>query len=136
MLKKNSTTLLSKLPFVSSLAVLILSLATLVIEPAFTSGLRNASFDTFQRWRPREYQPAPVRIIDIDEESLKKLGQWPWPRTRLASMVDILTEMGVAVIAFDMVFAEPDRSSPAAFMQQWPDEPEIASLMGKLPDHY
>lgn len=135
MLKKKATALLSKLPFVSSLAVLLFSLAVLVIEPPFTSGLRNASFDTFQRWHPREYQPAPVRIIDIDEESLKKLGQWPWPRTRLASMVDILTEMGVAVIVFDMVFAEPDRSSPAVLMQQWPDEPEIASLMEKLPDH-
>jgi adenylate cyclase len=53
-----------------------------------------------------------VVIVDIDEASLRKLGQWPWPRTLVAEMIERLTKLGAAVIAFDVVFAEPDRLSP------------------------
>ncbi len=76
---------------------------------------REATFDTFQQWRPRE-APAdlPIRIIDIDEASLAELGQWPWPRSTMATMARRLTEMGAAAIAFDLLFSEPDRLSPAA----------------------
>jgi adenylate cyclase len=55
----------------------------------------------------------PIAIVDIDDESLAKIGQWPWPRTILAQLVDRLTELGAVVIGFDVVFAEPDRMSPA-----------------------
>ena len=55
----------------------------------------------------------PVAIVDIDEPSLKKLGQWPWPRTYLADMVINLANLGAVAIAFDVVFSEPDRLSPA-----------------------
>ena len=54
----------------------------------------------------------PVVIVDIDEQSLRKLGQWPWPRTRVADLITRLTKLGALVIAFDVVFAEPDRLSP------------------------
>jgi adenylate cyclase len=56
----------------------------------------------------------PVAIVDIDEASLAKLGQWPWPRTRIADMVANLTKLGAVVIAFDVIFAEPDRLNPDA----------------------
>jgi adenylate cyclase len=74
------------------------------VELWITSG-----FDGYIRARPRPYQPAPVRIIDIDEDSLAKLGQWPWPRKTLARLTDRLGQAGAAAIAFDVVFAEPDR---------------------------
>jgi adenylate cyclase len=54
----------------------------------------------------------PVTIIDIDEKSLAKLGQWPWPRTRIADLIANLTRLGAVVIGFDIVFAEPDRLNP------------------------
>src|SRR5262245_20646248 len=73
---------------------------------------RDATFDQFQRIAPRTFEELPVRVIDIDEESLRELGQWPWPRDRLALLVDRLAEMGAAAIAFGVVFAEPDRLSP------------------------
>ena len=124
------------LPFWSSLAILIIALTALIAEPGFTVLLRNVSFDAFQRWHPRKYQPAPVRIIDIDEESLKRYGQWPWPRTKLASLVDTLREMGARVIVFSIVFAEHDRTSPAFLARQWPElDPEVLDLVKMLPDH-
>lgn len=53
-----------------------------------------------------------VVIIDIDEKSLKELGQWPWSRYKVAKLLENLTNAGVGVIGFDIVFAEEDQSSP------------------------
>ncbi len=51
----------------------------------------------------------PITILSIDEESMGAIGkQWPWPRSIHARVVDNLKEAGVAVVAFDVVFAEPD----------------------------
>lgn len=84
-------------------------------------GMRNFSFDIYQRIKPRVWSPdLPVRIVDIDEESLAKLGQWPWPRSRLAQIVKVATDNGAAAIGFDMVFSEPDRLSPDYFIKDLP----------------
>lgn len=84
-----------------------------VWDPPLIQELRVRVFDTYQLIRPREITQRPVVIVDIDEKSLAKLGQWPWPRTRVADLVQRLTDLGAAAIAFDIVFAEPDRLSPA-----------------------
>jgi adenylate cyclase len=71
-------------------------------------------FDAYQRMSPRVEQQAPVRVVDIDEESIARLGQWPWPRTDLARLNTVLTDSGAKAIAYDVVFSEPDRTSPEA----------------------
>ncbi|MCB1541328.1 MAG: adenylate/guanylate cyclase domain-containing protein [Rhodoblastus sp.] len=84
--------------------------------PDELEGVRNFSFDAYQRIRPRAWSPdTPVRIVDIDDESLGRLGQWPWPRARLGAVVKAASDLGAATIAFDMAFAEPDRLSPEFF---------------------
>ena len=84
-----------------------------LLDPNTLSTLRGSGFDTLQRIWPRQNGSAqPVRIVDIDEASLKKLGQWPWPRTELAKLVNELNELGAAAIVFDIIFPEPDRMSP------------------------
>jgi adenylate cyclase len=97
--------------------------------------LRDAVFDSYQRWQPRPYAPAPVRILDIDEESLAKVGQWPWPRTRVAELVARLRDMGAAVIVFDILFAEPDRTSPSQIVPLWGGDAGLADIAERLPDH-
>lgn len=95
-------------------------------------------FDAFQRLRPRTYQASPVRIVDLDDESLARLGQWPWPRTQVAQLVRRLADAGAAAIVFDIVFAEPDRTSPASILPLWPSTPEIEALRAhsdELPNH-
>lgn len=74
--------------------------------------LRLQSFDLFQVIEPRIATERPVVIVDIDEKSLARFGQWPWPRTRIADLVAALTKLEALVIGFDMIFAEPDRLSP------------------------
>ena len=96
-----------------------LGLALLVLDSKPQQALRNLQFDQFQRWHPRPYAGVPVRVVDIDEQSLARLGQWPWPRTRLAALLDKLGADGAACVAFDMVFAEPDRTAPRAAADLW-----------------
>ena len=54
-------------------------------------------FDSYQRASPRPYEEAPVRIVDIDDESLRRLGQWPWPRTDVARLTRRLADAGAAL---------------------------------------
>ena len=94
------------------LALLIGLAALRIADPAPVEEIRVRTFDTFQRIDPRVKKARPVTIVDIDEASLAKLGQFPWPRTRIADLITNLTKLGAVVIAFDIVFSEPDRLNP------------------------
>ena len=70
------------------LAILALSVGLRIIDPVPVQQARWLTLDAYQRLQPRPFDPnLPVRIIDIDDESLAKLGQWPWPRTIIADLV-------------------------------------------------
>jgi adenylate cyclase len=95
--------------------VLLFGLAALrIADLPVIEEIRVRTFDTFQLIEPRVKTARPVAIVDIDEPSLAKFGQWPWPRTRIADMVANLTRLGAVVIAFDVLFSEPDRLNPDA----------------------
>ena len=134
--------LFSRLPaLVFGFAVVAALLAVRGYDPPLLSALRGAGFDTLQRLWPRENNPPqPVRIVDIDEASLRELGQWPWPRSQLAALVDELTELGAATIAFDIVFPEPDRLSPRRLLENAAAAQTLQMAMpsfdaGLLPDN-
>ncbi len=94
-------------------AVIGLALLAMALFPAPDDPLGAALFDRYQRASPRPYDPAlPVRVVAIDGEALARYGQWPWPRTYLAELLDRLLLLGAASVAFDLVFADPDRASP------------------------
>ena len=65
-----------------------------VTDPGPLEELRLRAFDIFQVIKPRDAKSRPVVIVDIDEQSLQKLGQFPWPRTRIADMITRLTRLG------------------------------------------
>jgi len=106
-----------------------------LLEPLPLQVLRNAVFDQYQRWHPRSYEAVPVRVLDIDEESLKRLGQWPWPRTRIAELIARLQEAGAAAIGFDVVFAEADRTSPKSMLALWNLPEDVRQRLTGIPDH-
>ena len=126
-------------PIVVAFLVLMNALLLRVADPPALNRLRDLAFDNYQRLQPRQWQgDIPVRIVDIDEASLADYGQWPWPRTILATLVDKLVEKGAAVIAFDVVFAEPDRSSIGQVVKDLPADAlteELKRLAEKLPDN-
>ena len=96
------------------LALLIGIAALRIADFAPIEELRVRVFDFYQHFDPRVKTARPVTIVDIDEKSLANLGQWPWPRTLIADIVTNLTKLGAVVIAFDVIFSEPDRLNPDA----------------------
>lgn len=105
-------------------------------DPQFRARIRDNAFDQLQSLAPLAYREAlPVRVIAIDDASLASLGQWPWPRTVLASMVDKLTAMGASVIALDIVMPEADRSSPEQVTANWPEQAGLRGILKKMPAH-
>jgi serine phosphatase RsbU (regulator of sigma subunit) len=81
------------------------------------SWLRNAWFDAYQTVMPRARVSAPAVIVAVDEKSLAQLGQWPWPRTLVARVLDRLAEYRPLAVGVDVIFAEPDRLSPGAIAE-------------------
>lgn len=118
------------------LAILVGLAALRVADPFAVEELRVRTFDGFQVIEPRVKTARPVAIIDIDEKSLAKLGQWPWPRTRVADLIDKLTALGAVVIAFDIVFAEPDRLNPGIAADTIPNlDDETRAKLRALPSN-
>src|SRR5581483_1405666 len=112
------------------LVAAILAAAALlrIAVPFFGQALRLIAFDSYQRLDPPPYNPGlPVRVVDIDEDSLARIGQWPWPRTTIAELLGKLAGEGAAVVAFDILFAEPDQTSPEVALKRLPSE-EAAKL--------
>ena len=94
-------------------AALVAVLVFAAVGESTLDRLRNIVFDGYQRVLPRQEGGAPLAVVDIDEKSIARLGQWPWPRTTIARLVDRLGQAGAAAIAFDIAFPEADRTSPA-----------------------
>jgi adenylate cyclase len=117
---------LTYLAFMSALIVGAILLR--YMDPFFVRALRLIAFDHFQQLDPGSYDPdLPIRVVDIDEQSLAKIGQWPWPRTTVRDLLSELTAKGAAVVAFDVLFAEPDRTSLEAIVKHLP--PDKASAI-------
>ena len=132
---------MKKFPWSPVLPLLFLFFSTglHVIEPTFVEQLRHRVFDEYQRLKPRVYSnDIPVRILDIDDESLSRVGQWPWPRDVMAEIVARLNELGASAVVFDMVFSQPDRLSPKSLMKMLPNRPEFEEArkgLLKIPDN-
>jgi adenylate cyclase len=126
---------LTRATAIALVLLVVLAASTLwLADPLAMRNMRLAQFDQFQRWQPPQGKTSSVPIVDIDEASLKAYGQWPWPRTRLAELVQRLHAAGAAVIAFDVLLAEPDRTSPRAMAQLW-QSPQASAALQALPDH-
>lgn len=110
--------------------VLVIAVLFYKTDSPFIRTFQLKVFDAYQQRDPRPYDPGlGVRILDLDDETLERLGQWPWPRTQVAELVDRLAGH-VAVVAFDVVFAEADRTSPAELARTLP--PALSELKGRL----
>ncbi|HTZ36490.1 MAG TPA: adenylate/guanylate cyclase domain-containing protein [Stellaceae bacterium] len=120
------------------LVALAIALAARLIAPTMLDRLMLISFDEYQRLAPREAEDVPITIVDIDEDSLRRYGQWPWPRSLDAELVNKLRDAGAAVVSFDVVFAEPDRTSPKVLLAQLTRQGDVSAetsrLLSTLPD--
>lgn len=119
-----------------ALALVVFAMAVRVSDPLPVQIARNLTFDLFQQIEPRKIQPYPVAILDVDDSSIAEIGQWPWPRTVIADLVDKAMHNGAVAIAFDIIFAEPDRLSPQNLALSNPSLPdELIDALEQLPQY-
>jgi adenylate cyclase len=117
--------------FLSILLSILISV-TYIFFPQLPESFDSNLRDTLFKIRGEIPNNENVFIVDIDEKSLQTLGQWPWSRDKIAQILENLTNAGVGLIAFDVVFAEEDRTSPKKVfdkynvkMENVPDYDEI-----------
>jgi len=108
----------------------------LLPEPGPIPALRQLGFDTYQTLLPRTRSAQPAVIVAIDDRSLARIGQWPWPRDVMARLLDRVAARKPAVIGIDIIFAEPDRTSPERLAAQFrTSEPDLAGRLQQMPSH-
>ncbi len=118
----------------AALALIVAALALRIIDPGIITELRVRSFDLIERVWPRADDSARVAVVDIDERSLAKYGQWPWPRHLVAELVRRIAQGNPRVLGIDILFAERDRLSPNEIARELPDlPPALADALEKLP---
>ena len=120
---------------VLSLALLV-ALSLFIVASPMSQQLRHAVFDGYQRLFPLERVRAPVKVVLIDENSIAQYGQWPWPRTRLAELIERIAAYKPLAIGLDLIFPEPDRFSPAAMAAELPIIPsDVRKILEGLPSN-
>jgi serine phosphatase RsbU (regulator of sigma subunit)/CHASE2 domain-containing sensor protein len=110
-----------------ALAVVAAGILLRSVDPGGVAELRLRGFDLLQILWPRTPDPPDVAVVAIDEKSLARYGQWPWPRSRLAELVRRIAKGRALVLGIDIIFAEADRLSPAAIARELPDLPPAAA---------
>ena len=120
------------------LALLFVALSMRVAASDLLERLSLVWFDLYQRAAPRVAEDAPIRIVDIDDRSLKEIGQWPWPRTVIAQLVDRVARGWGGGHRVRHRFAEPDRTSPKLLLpllaQNGVGAEEAERIFGDVPD--
>lgn len=112
------------------LAPAIVTAALVIWRPGVLAQLDYRAYDALVRASPVRPPDGRVAIVDIDDRSLATIGQWPWRRDVVAELIGRLREAGARVVAFDLVFAEPDRygGGPSASGVTPPDAALAESL--------
>jgi adenylate cyclase len=115
---------------------LLLALGYLALGERGWSPIRNLFFDAYQRLMPRQVSFYPAVIVDIDDASLAALGRWPWPRTRLARLIEATHRSGALAVGLDVVMPEPDSLSPVALFGERQDvSPALQKSLAELPSN-
>lgn len=107
-----------------------------VYEPPLITTLSHRAYDTLLHYNHKPPQSDRVAIVDLDEESLQRYGQWPWPRYLVAELTDQIMDAGASVVAFDIVFAERDRTSPDTMVPALNDHFGLHGSLQEIPGGY
>jgi len=121
-------------PRLIAFVILVALVALKTFNPPWVDDLEIHTYDFYQRIQPREAPEMAVMVVDIDEASLRELGQWPWSRKVVADIVLNIARAGAAGIGFDVVFAEQDNLSPKRFAERTPNlDPATREALEQLP---
>ena len=111
------------------LGLLAVLMAAWVLDPGPMVSIRLRALDLAAAFRPLPERPPTVVVVDIDDQSLGVIGQWPWPRNVIGEIVERLAQDGVEVVVLDMLLAETDRTSPLRLSLAGSPNPEAPTAV-------
>ena len=115
--------------------LLVLLIALKIINPSFIKSISYISFDLYQKVFPLEKQDSNVVIIDIDEKSLSKFGQFPWSRNVFAQIIEKVSATEPKAIGFDIFFTEKDKQSPEEIIKAYNLTPNDVVQLQNIKGH-
>ena len=118
--------------YLTYIFLLILLIFLKISNPSFIKSISFLSFDLYQKVFPLRKQSSDVIIVDIDEKSLAKFGQFPWNRSIFAKILSNINEAKPKVIGFDVFFSEKDKQTPDEFIKAY--NLKSSDLIDKLKD--
>ncbi len=107
-----------------------------VFRPSAMIQLDNLGYDELLSSLRRIPPPSEVVIVDVDEKSLRELGQWPWPRYQIARLLETLHEADVKSVGIDFILAEPDRLSLNQLKESLQQALQVSIDFSQVPTDY
>ena len=123
---KRITSLFSINSFSISLSLTLFIILIFLLAPSFLEVVELKTLDLRFKSRGTLEASDVIALAVIDEKSLDAEGRWPWPRSKIARLIDYLSDDGAKVIGFDVGFLEPDENNNLSFIRQL--ESKIDSL--------
>ena len=117
------------------LIILVLLIALKIANPSFVKSISNLSFDLYQKIFTLNKNDSDVVIIDIDEKSLGKFGQFPWSRSVFAKILEKVNQSDPKAVGFDIFFTEKDKQSPDEIIKSYNLIPADVSELQNLKGH-
>ncbi len=121
--------------YITLFILLLLLIALKTANPSFVKAISFLSFDLYQKIFPLKKESSEVVIIDIDEKSLKKFGQFPWNRSVLARIIENVNTAEPKAIGFDVFFSEKDKQSPEEIIKSYNLIPTDVNQIQKIKGH-
>jgi len=129
-MKQRIMNILQISPFKITLFVIVLSLLLFFLDFRFLRFMELKTLDLRMVSRGAMATGGETVIAVVDDESIKEIGRWPWPRTTIAKLVDSLKDSGVKAIGFDIVFSEPDHNSSLKTIDELSSEMKKQGING------
>ncbi len=121
--------------YIVFLILLFFLIGLKVINPSFIKSVSFLSFDLYQKTFPLKKQSSAVVIVDVDEKSLVKFGQFPWSRNVFAKIVENINKTNPKAIGFDIFFTEKDKQSPEEIIKAYSLIPNDVAQLQKIKGH-
>ncbi len=118
----------------SGLVITLLTAGIYIFKPAYLNILEYKLYDAFFQKIYSKKTTGKVAIVDIDEYSLEKFGQWPWPRYRVALLLQKINMAGALAVGLDILFAEPDGTSPVVLQRSFSKDLHIDVQFSGIPE--
>ena len=121
--------------YIAYLVILILLVSLKINNPSFVKSISYLSFDLYQKIFTLNKNDSDVIIIDIDEKSLGKFGQFPWSRSVFASILEKVNKDQPKAVGFDIFFTEKDKQSPDEIIKSYNLIPTDVTELQKIKGH-